>query len=157
VTRKAAASQGGPLTEVWLVWLREGTYGDSDPVVARSTLPLARDWCNEHRKLHGAHPLQWASDTGGTSRRRGGEDFHYALESIPFSNTRPLEHPAGGALSGWEPGRWWRVVAADGSVWCETSDEAEAFGAVRPGDKLWRQWVQRSSEWRVVDPARPGR
>lgn len=24
------------------------------------------------------------------------------------------------------PGRWWRVAAADGSVWMETSDENEA-------------------------------
>ncbi|MEG1971451.1 MAG: hypothetical protein RR101_15170 [Burkholderiaceae bacterium] len=24
------------------------------------------------------------------------------------------------------PGRWWRVLLADGSVWCETSDEDEA-------------------------------
>jgi hypothetical protein len=48
----------------------------------------------------------------------------------------------------WEPGRWWRVVAPDGSVWCETSDEDEARGEMRPGDTLWRQWVYEAREWR---------
>lgn len=37
-------------------------------------------------------------------------------------------------------GRWWRVLASDGSVWCETSVESEARAAVRPrrGDRLQR-------------------
>jgi hypothetical protein len=27
----------------------------------------------------------------------------------------------------WKPGRWWSVYSADGSLWCETSDEEEAW------------------------------
>jgi hypothetical protein len=50
----------------------------------------------------------------------------------------------------WEPVRWWRVIAPDGSTWCETSDETEARDAMRPGDVLWQaykpastyRWVQ---------------
>lgn len=48
----------------------------------------------------------------------------------------------------WEPSRWWRVIAPDGSLWCETSDEREAMDAFRPGDTLQRLWVRRESEWR---------
>jgi len=51
---------------------------------------------------------------------------------------------------GFEPGRWWRVLATDGSVWAETSDEDEARGAVRPGDRLLRQFIYQAREWREV-------
>lgn len=48
----------------------------------------------------------------------------------------------------WETDRWWRVLAPDGSLWCETSDESEARDAMRPGDELQRLWTRRQSEWR---------
>lgn len=52
----------------------------------------------------------------------------------------------------WEPGRWWRVVAPDGSVWCETSDEAEARESMRPGDLLWRSYRPATPpQWRPVE------
>lgn len=47
----------------------------------------------------------------------------------------------------WEPGRWWRVLAADGSLWCETSAEDEARDSMRPGDRLQRQYVTSASKW----------
>ena len=50
-----------------------------------------------------------------------------------------------------EPGRWWRVLAADGSLWCETSEEYEARESLRPGDLLQRQYIYiypARSEWR---------
>ena len=50
----------------------------------------------------------------------------------------------------WEPGRWWRVTAPDGSLWCETSNEREARDSVRPGDTLSRQFVYQDSEWREI-------
>jgi hypothetical protein len=46
-----------------------------------------------------------------------------------------------------QPTRWWRVVAPDGSVWAETSDEQEARAAVRPGDQLMRLWSVTHSKW----------
>lgn len=51
-------------------------------------------------------------------------------------------------MTEWEPGRWWRVIAPDGSLWCETSDEREAREAVRPGDELQRIWQRPQYEWR---------
>lgn len=49
----------------------------------------------------------------------------------------------------WQPGRWWRVTAPDGSLWCETSDEDEARAAVRPGDSLTRLWQRPAQyDWR---------
>lgn len=59
-------------------------------------------------------------------------------------------------MTGWEPGRWWRVLAPDGSVWCETSDEQEAVAALRPGDRLMLQWRRVETEWRPVPVARLG-
>jgi hypothetical protein len=49
--------------------------------------------------------------------------------------------------SPWEPGRWWKVVAPDGSLWCETSSEREAREALRPGDRLFRLWQRTEYEW----------
>lgn len=53
----------------------------------------------------------------------------------------------------YQPGRWWRVTAPDGSLWCETSDEDEARQALRPGDTLERLFVLTRSEWRPVSEA----
>jgi hypothetical protein len=49
---------------------------------------------------------------------------------------------------------WWRVVAPDGSIWCETSVESEAREAMRPGDYLWRLW-QRTEEVWMIDGDEP--
>lgn len=49
-----------------------------------------------------------------------------------------------------EPGRWWRVIAPDGYVLCETSDEDEARASLLPGYRLERQWRAEVSEWREV-------
>jgi len=50
------------------------------------------------------------------------------------------------------PGRWWQVVAPDGTVWCETSDEREARSSMRPGDTLWQEWRYERPGWRRVEP-----
>lgn len=47
-------------------------------------------------------------------------------------------------------GRWWRVFAPDGSVWCETSNASEARERMRPGDSLYRQYVGECAEWRHI-------
>jgi len=47
-----------------------------------------------------------------------------------------------------KPTGWWRVIAADRSLWLETSDEQEARDAVRPGDKLQQQYSWTAEEWR---------
>ncbi len=52
---------------------------------------------------------------------------------------------------GWRPGRWWRVVLSDGTVWCESSDRAEAVTKLRsirgnevtvypPGHPDWKRY-----------------
>lgn len=70
---------------------------------------------------------------------------------------RPVPHPEGDFVE-WEelnkafrPGRWWRVVAPDGSVWCESSSEQENRNAMRRGDKLYRIWRAELTEWREVE------
>lgn len=50
----------------------------------------------------------------------------------------------------WQPGKWWRVTAPDGSLWAETSDEEDARSRMRPGDVLQRMYVLADSEWRTV-------
>lgn len=62
----------------------------------------------------------------------------------------------------WEPGRWWRVVYADGrryadgrlAIWCETSNEQEARAAVGTcpgGGVLQRIFEHHESEWRTEE------
>jgi hypothetical protein len=50
--------------------------------------------------------------------------------------------------TGWQPTKWWRVTAPDGSLWCETSNEQEARDAMRSGDTLQRLYERSESEWR---------
>lgn len=47
-----------------------------------------------------------------------------------------------------KPTRWWRVIGPDGSLWAETSDEEDARGRARPGDRIQRLWSQSIEEWR---------
>lgn len=54
------------------------------------------------------------------------------------------------AISEWMMGRWWRVVAPDGSLWGETSSEREARSIMRPGDRLYKLWIREEREWREV-------
>lgn len=49
----------------------------------------------------------------------------------------------------WEPTKWWRVIAPDGSVWCETSDEAEARSRMREEDTLERLYQTIQQQWVV--------
>lgn len=46
--------------------------------------------------------------------------------------------------------RWWRVIAPDNSLWCETSDEKEARESMRPGDKLQNLWEEKIYKWNDV-------
>ncbi len=50
--------------------------------------------------------------------------------------------------TGWEPSRWLRVTAPDGSLRLETSDDAEARRLIRPGDTLERLWRRVDQQWR---------
>lgn len=66
-----------------------------------------------------------------------------------------------GVLSGLHasirPGRWWRVIEPDGSLWCETSSVKEARNSMRPGDRLERWWeIQVPGRW-VPELAQPGK
>jgi len=49
---------------------------------------------------------------------------------------------------GFEPTSWWRVVAPDGSLWCETSNVNEARRVLRIDDRLERLYVKTEEEWR---------
>lgn len=48
----------------------------------------------------------------------------------------------------WQPTRWWTVLAPDGTLWAETSDETDARNRMRPGDTLWRLWRREDFELR---------
>ena len=65
-----------------------------------------------------------------------------------------------GVLSGLHasirPGRWWRVIAPDGSLWCETSSEDEAREEMRPGDRLERWWEMHVPGRWVPELTQPG-
>ena len=49
----------------------------------------------------------------------------------------------------WKADRWWRAIGPDGSVWCESSNEAEVRDRARPGDTIQRFFmVVPQGEWR---------
>lgn len=54
-------------------------------------------------------------------------------------------------MSDLQPGRWWRVISPNDTLWCETSSEQEARDYMRPGDRLQRLWVRQEEEWRDND------
>ena len=75
-------------------------------------------------------------------------------ESIAFSfgYNHAIEVAKEHTYSGeWVEGRWWRVIAPDGSLWCETSDEHEARRSIRHGDILQRLYKRQQHEWRTVE------
>lgn len=45
---------------------------------------------------------------------------------------------------------WYRVLAPDRSLWCETSNEEEARDSMRPGDILQKLYKAELMEWRVI-------
>lgn len=49
---------------------------------------------------------------------------------------------------GFTPGRWYRVVGRDGTLWLETINRSEAIGRMRTGDTLQRLWCKEEFEWR---------
>jgi hypothetical protein len=56
-------------------------------------------------------------------------------------------------LDDWQPGRWWRVVSADGTVWCESSSEKEVRRSLKTapgGGTLYRVFERSQREWREV-------
>jgi hypothetical protein len=48
----------------------------------------------------------------------------------------------------WYQTRWWRVIAPDGSLWCETSNGQEALDSKRDGDTLQALYIRQDTEWR---------
>ena len=54
----------------------------------------------------------------------------------------------------WEDTRWYRVLLADGSLWCETSDRGEAADALfeQPDGKFQRLQERRETRWVDIEP-----
>jgi len=50
----------------------------------------------------------------------------------------------------WISGRWWKVIAPDGSTWCETSNEDQARGRMRDGDRLFRLMTRTEAKWEEI-------
>ena len=72
-------------------------------------------------------------------------------QTIIMSADRLVDTLKDGPDPSWTPGRWVQVTSADGSLWCETSDEEEAREMVRPGDSIKRQFLSpQYSEWRDI-------
>ncbi len=52
--------------EIWLIWLRDGKYGDTELMVARSSREGAMAWCDQHRQLANGAPVSWHRMDDGT-------------------------------------------------------------------------------------------
>ena len=52
-------------------------------------------------------------------------------------------------MANWKPGRWYRIVRPDGTLWMETSNREEAMSeSLAPGYTLQRLWSNIEEEWR---------
>lgn len=51
----------------------------------------------------------------------------------------------------WKPTRWWRSTLADGTLWCESSDEAEVRRSIShiPDATIERLYQRVEEEWRT--------
>lgn len=60
-------------------------------------------------------------------------------------------------MTDWQPTRWWRVIARDGSLWCESSDKGECQSKMRPDDTLQQLWerVEKRELWYTAPPEQP--
>lgn len=60
---------------------------------------------------------------------------------------------ADGPLSegNWSETGWWRVLAPNGSIWCETSIQSEAIERMRPGDRLFQLYEKKSTQWKYMN------
>ena len=86
------------ITTIYLIWLREGEWGDNELMAARATEEGAKSWCNDHRKLTQNNPIQWHISpvaewdygTGtkpviwGTSDGSDHRQYNYSIESMPL-------------------------------------------------------------------------
>ena len=50
-------------------------------------------------------------------------------------------------IEDWQPTGWWRVVASDGSLWSESSDEEENRESMRHDDKIYRHERRCEERW----------
>jgi hypothetical protein len=66
--------------DIWLVWLRDGEYGDTNLMnPAHRTRSSAMAWCNENRKLEGGDPIKWEVSRGADPVDYG-ESQHIVLD-----------------------------------------------------------------------------
>lgn len=82
-------------SSVFLVTVMEGEYNDPVPMAVGQDEDAAKSWCNEHRKLSGADPIQWKSfpdHTDGSAskykieltRKTISVTVFYTIEPMPF-------------------------------------------------------------------------
>lgn len=135
------------------------------------------DHCTEHASYGLADAVQAWSDCNRAEGRIYRVEDRDADEGIPSRYRRPgdtigvfirradlpwlqkrhgdrFEHQAEPEATrelAWGPGRWWQVLAPDGSLWCGTSDEQEARAAMRPGDRLQRLMQRVEQRWIDVE------
>lgn len=85
----------------------------------------------------------------------GSAGLREILDSRSRGDFSPILPKVRVLLDAMTPGRWWRVLSADGELWCETSDEDEAREAMRSGDRLQRIYETRLDEWRDMPLTTP--
>lgn len=103
-------------------------------------------------------PVVSAGDEGVGLREDEREALRFELER-PVSQRLPqvvaaverilAARVAEAGARAWEHGRWWRVLDADGGLWCETSDEDQAREALT---EVAGGWLER--QWRTVEQTR---
>lgn len=96
--------------------------------------------CDEHKRAPNIEGCPFRREVGEIHPCRNGCVYELVNDDL----TRGKEP--------WEPGRWFRILNPDGTLWMETSSESEARAeAVKTGWLLERLWILRREEWRKED------
>lgn len=95
-------------------------------------------------------PAQTPVSVGAGHQTPGGAGSDGRQDLVPVSVPLPVvASDLAATLDGFEATRWWRVIAPDGSLWCESSDEDENRACMRPGDRLERMYDRHQYRWIV--------
>lgn len=84
-----------------------------------------------------------------TPERLASNMLYSILHRLGIEQQLPTE--VGVTEHDWVPGRWYRILSPDGSLWMETSDREEAEQeSEAKGWPLQRLWRCETAEWRPV-------
>ena len=134
---------------VWAIWRTESR---EDLTAALGARPEQREALDEEVVDRAAEAL-WREHGEQRVNQQSARSMVLTMlgETHPFTPiAAPAAVPVPVVTEPARPGRWWRLVADDGRVLAESSDEEEIRGFASPGDRVERlfEYEPPEPEWR---------